>query len=156
MCPRYYVVTLLFRSQREQLEVRCTSAHNAVEQTRLNGARYVFRARRWPTRFIIYSSLQGPQGPKTLCNACGLRWAKSNRGTKDSSAATTSATIVSNQPLFSITNPTTSSPINTVSPSGSTTVASPIASVTAESSIMAGQGATSYLSTSYDQARYAC
>ena len=27
---------------------------------------------------------QGPQGPKTLCNACGLRWAKQQRRTEDS------------------------------------------------------------------------
>jgi hypothetical protein len=25
---------------------------------------------------LIDALLQGPQGPKTLCNACGLRWAK--------------------------------------------------------------------------------
>ena len=156
-CPvlyvSYYVMTLLSRSQREQVEVRCTSARNAEEQTHPNGARYVFRARRCPAHIITYSFSQGPQGPKTLCNACGLRWAKSNRGTKDSSGT---ATTAGNQPLFNIANPTTSSPVNTVSPSGSSTGASPITSATAESNIMAGQGATSYMGTSYDQTHYAC
>ena len=31
--------------------------------------------------------VQGPLGPKTLCNACGLRWAKQMRRTDESAEA---------------------------------------------------------------------
>lgn len=34
--------------------------------------------------YTLVRYLQGPQGPKTLCNACGLRWAKSVRTTSTS------------------------------------------------------------------------
>lgn len=36
---------------------------------------------RYPTDFVT----QGPLGPKTLCNACGLRWAKQTRKFDDTS-----------------------------------------------------------------------
>jgi len=38
---------------------------------------------------------KGPQGPKTLCNACGLRWAKEVRSKGDDNAAAgTSSTVI--------------------------------------------------------------
>lgn len=32
-----------------------------------------------PSSRYVYRVQQGPHGPKTLCNACGLRWAKKAR-----------------------------------------------------------------------------
>jgi hypothetical protein len=54
------------------------------EQTRPNGERFVFTSQLlpdYPTDFVM----QGPLGPKTLCNACGLRWAKQARRFDDTS-----------------------------------------------------------------------
>ena len=33
----------------------------------------------YPDQFDYFCTLKGPSGPKTLCNACGLRWAKQMR-----------------------------------------------------------------------------
>ncbi len=35
------------------------------------------------TSIHTHCSRKGPLGPKTLCNACGLRWAKKARKTGD-------------------------------------------------------------------------
>lgn len=34
-----------------------------------------------------FTAIQGPQGPKTLCNACGLRWAKKVRKFEEANEA---------------------------------------------------------------------
>ena len=62
-----------------------TSVLPAGEQIRLNGARYMCGT--FLFSLACSSSLKGPQGPKTLCNACGLRWAKEVRSKVDENAA---------------------------------------------------------------------
>ncbi|KAI0086361.1 hypothetical protein BDY19DRAFT_1075001 [Irpex rosettiformis] len=58
---------------------------------------------------------KGPQGPKTLCNACGLRWAKSNRGPKEGPTATPSASATAKQHSFSVANFSSNSATSTIS-----------------------------------------
>lgn len=44
------------------------------------------------SRLLTHLRVKGPLGPKTLCNACGLRWAKQVRRGGEEAAAAAEAT----------------------------------------------------------------
>lgn len=62
-----------------------TSALPAGEPTLLSGARSFYGPLLLSLACLLL--FKGPQGPKTLCNACGLRWAKEVRSKVDENAA---------------------------------------------------------------------
>ncbi|KAI0705908.1 hypothetical protein BC835DRAFT_1314125 [Cytidiella melzeri] len=92
---------------------------------------------------------KGPNGPKTLCNACGLRWAKSNRGPKEPSSAV-SASSRNSQHTVGGTNTSGSlvrSESSTSTSSG--TLASAVGPSTAGAGTGGGPGAP-YMSLAFD------
>lgn len=86
--------TLTHPSRRcaRRTEQNSTCVLRADGQTRQSGERYVVHSTKSETirnRFLE----QGPQGPKTLCNACGLRWAKEVRNKVDENSSGTGSSF---------------------------------------------------------------